>query len=509
MQKHLSVTRMVTAVLVIATAVVLSGGPALAAPNSGRSECQDYQTCLDIGVLAYVYGYPLVMVEMTKQVATNVSDATTTLGRAPINQFSNNPLPDASYTDIVLPSVSTPYSNAFLDLSKEPVVLHLPDLGDRFFLMQVLDAWTNVGGENDNICLNGLPGFCGLGTRYNTQAGDYAFVGPDWVGTLPPGITQVIQLPTNTAWIAGRTLTTGSSEDLEEVKAIQKQYTLTPLNHFGKRYSPPAHSPVDPTIDMVTSPRDQVATMDAGTFFKLLAELMRSNPPLPDDTTPDGGLVALLAKIGLVPGRPFNINQLNPVTRQALEDAVEEAQQIIVEEAQKGTSTTTYWNMSTDLGAYGRQYLLRAAVAYSGLGANLYKDAIYAGAYRDSTGADLNGAHQYVLHFAQGQFPPVDPKAFWSVTLYNRPQENLFASPNGRNALGIPEAQDHSVCENPDGSLTFYIQEAQPDPNTEPTKYCNWLPAPPGQFILLLRMYMPDQAVIDQQWVPPAVQRVD
>ncbi len=160
-----------------------------------------------------------MIVGVTEQVVTNVPDATTTLFRAPVNQISNTPLPDASFTDIVLPSVSTPYSNAFLDLSKQPVVLHLPNLGNRFFLMQVLDARTNVGGENDATCLHGLPGFCGLGTRYGTQEGDYAFVGPDWKGTLPPGITQVIQMTTNTAWIAGRTFTTGSPEDLDEVKA--------------------------------------------------------------------------------------------------------------------------------------------------------------------------------------------------------------------------------------------------------------------------------------------------
>lgn len=509
MQKRTTLSLIWRHLLGLAIATVLSSAPALAAPNSSPSPCKTDQTCFDIGVLAYTYGYPLVMVGVSKQVATNVSDATTTFGRAPINQFSNNPLPDASYTDIVLPSVSTPYSNAFLDLSKEPIILHLPDLGTRFFLMQVLDAWTNVGGEDDAICLNGQPGFCGLGTRYGTQAGDYAFVGPDWRGTLPPGIKQVILMPTNTAWIAGRTLTTGSPQDLAEVSAIQQQYTLTPLNRYGKNYSPPAHSPVDPTIDMTTSPRDQVANMDAGTFFKTLATLMQSNPPLPDDTTPGGGIVGLLAKIGLVPGQPFNINQLDPVTRQALEDSVEEAQQIIMKAAQNVSLTKTNWSMATDLGVYGRQYLLRATIAFSGLGANLYKDAIYAGAFEDSTGEALNGAHQYVIHFAKSQFPPVDPKAFWSVTLYNRPAENLFASPNGRNALGIPEAQDHAVCANSDGSLDFYIQaDAPPGPTS--IAYCNWLPSPAGKdFVLLLRMYMPDQTVIDGPWVPPAVQRVD
>ncbi len=210
-----------------------------------------------------------------------------------------------------------------------------------------------------------------------------------------------------------------------------------------------------------------------------------------------------------MPGRPFDINRLDPMALQALTDAVQAAQRIIMKESQLISPTTTHWEMSTDLGVYGRRYLLRAAVAYSGIGANLYKDAIYAGTIQDSTGEDLTGTHKYVVHFAKGQFPPVDPKAFWSVTLYNRPEENLFASPNGRNALGSPEAQDHAVCENPDGSLDFYIQADSP-PNPTSIAARNWLPSPAGlNFTLLLRMYMPDQLVIDQQWIPPAVQRVD
>lgn len=122
---------------VLAIVAVLGAGSAQA---SSSSPCERARTDFEIGLCAYIYGYPLLMVDATKNIATNVPDATTTLGRAPINQFSNNPLPDETYTDIVLPSVSTPYSNAFLNLTAEPIVLTLPDLGDRFFLMQILNA---------------------------------------------------------------------------------------------------------------------------------------------------------------------------------------------------------------------------------------------------------------------------------------------------------------------------------------------------------------------------------
>ncbi|HET6469131.1 MAG TPA: DUF1254 domain-containing protein [Geminicoccaceae bacterium] len=494
----------------IAIALTLGSGRAPAAPPPGPPGPLE---TVEIGLLAYVYGYPLVVLEVSKQVATNVPDATTAFGRAPINQFSNNLIPDASFTDIVLPSVSTPYSNAFLDLAKRPVILHLPDLGDRFFLMQVMDGWTNVGGL-DPTCLEGGDGFCGLGSRYGTGPGDYAFVGPGWKGTLPPGIEQVVRMPTDTAWIAGRTLTTGTPEDLAAVATIQEQYTLTPLQHYGKRYTLPAHAPVNPKIDMTTPPRDQVANMDAGTFFKMLANLMGPNPPAEDDAF----VIAQLAKVGIVPGRPFEIRRLDPATRRALEEGYAKGQELVAKEAQQLNLTSSNWSMSLDLGVYGHRYLERAAVAYGGLGANLYLDAVYAGAIFDAecqptlnVDCDpLDGSqHRYVVHFEADGLPPVDPRAFWSVTLYNRPLENLFDNEIGRYALGIPAAQGHLPCFNDDGSLDLYIQAARPADDTS-IEFCNWLPAPEGEFLLLLRMYWPGPELFQatDPWVPPAVQRL-
>jgi hypothetical protein len=488
-----------TTVLALALAAIVALaplGPALAAPPAGPPHSQA------IAELAFVYGYPLVLLEVTKQVATNVRDASSAFGRAPINQFSNNPLPDASYTDIVLPSVSTPYSNAFLDLSKGPVILHLPDLKNRFFLMQVMDAWTNVGGESD-ACLHGLTGFCGLGTRYDTGPGYYAFVGPGWDGKLPPGITQVVQIPTSTGWIAGRTLTDGTPADLATVTAIQQQYTLTPANHFGKRYAPPTHSPVDPKIDMTTTPRDQVNAMDAGTYLALLAKLMGPNPP----AAADAPVLAELAKIGFVPGHPFQIERLDPATRAALEQGVADGKARVATAAANLQPTLTNWSMSLGLGAYGVRYLERAATAYGGLGANLYLDAVYAGAHLDAHGEPLDGSKfSYKLHFPKNSLPPSNPAAFWSVTLYNAPLENLFDNPLHRNGVGIPTTQGQPICLNADGSLDIFIQPLQP---ADPLELCNWLPSPSGRFLLLLRMYWPGPELFHPvvHWIPPAVHR--
>jgi hypothetical protein len=456
----------------------------------------DPHTLLGIGVEAYIYGYPLVMMGVTEQVTTNVSD-TSTLGRAPINQFSNNGLPAGGYTDVVLPSTSTLYSSAWLDLRKEPVVLHLPDLTGRFYVMQVLDAWTNVARSEPNGDV-----IYSIGSRYGTQEGYYAFVGPDWNGTLPPGITRAIHLPTNTAWIIGRTFTTGTPDDIDRiVNTLFPQYTLTPLSSFGQSYVPPAGT-VDPTVDMTTRPIDQVAKMDACAFFGKLAQLMMSNRPLP----PDAATVAQFARIGLVPGQPFDCSKLDRRTLAALQQAVQLGQQILNHPPQL-SPTTTGWSMPLGLGDYGTSYLLRALIARWAIGANYYADAIYGSTSQDADGQPLNGANKYVLHFEAGQLPPVNPRSFWSLTLYNWPSETLADNPIGRTGIGMPSVGGHQPCLNADGSMDLYVQaDAPADPTS--IQYCNWIPAPKGEFELFLRMYWPDQTVIDGTWTPPAVKRV-
>jgi hypothetical protein len=508
--------RIATVFLCAGAALVASGSRALAAAQSGPVErCSSYTECYDLGLLAYMYGYPLVIVDATRKIGTNVQ-AASSFG-APINQFAHFPLPTGADQQIVLPSVNTPYSSAFLDVSKEPVILSLPDLSDRYFLIQVLDGWTNSAGEDD-ACLRGAPGFCALGSRYGTEAGDYAFVGPQWTGTLPPGIRQVIRMPTNSVWLAGRVLTSGTAADMAQVDALRQQFALTPLGKYGKRYSPPTHSPVDPKVTpvMATPPYKlvELPAMDAVTFFEKMAQRVRFDEPLPQDSSPLGGVVALLPRIGLVPGRPFNIKSLDVVTRAALEDAYEDGTALIFDASKKIAPTSTNWNMALDLGVYGRKYLQRASVARTALGANLYKDSVYAGAIQDVDGQPLTGAHRYVLSFDAAELPPVDPGAFWSVTLYNGgvgATENLFDNSIGRNALGIPAVQGHEVCLNPDRSLDLYIQADPPsDPNS--IEYCNWLPAPAGGFILLLRMYSPGEKLFlpkaQNPWLPPAVQRL-
>jgi hypothetical protein len=431
-----------------------------------------------LGIQAAVYGYPLVLVDVTKQVQTNVTTPEHN-GRAPVNQFSNFlKYPTAAYRDVVRMNVDTLYSFAWLDLSEEPLVLSVPDTHDRYYLMPILNAWTNV--------------FASPGKRTTgTKAGDFAIVGPNWTGALPAGMKE-LKSPTNTAIIAGRTQADGSA-DYAAVNAIQKQYRLTPLSAYGKPYTPPV-GVVDPQIDMKTPPVDQVNRMSDETFFNRLATLMTSNPP----GAADAPMLAKLARIGVVPGRTFDMGTLDPSVRKGLEGSVQTAVAKMGAAAKEMGTPVNGWRVPPlTLADFGTDYDLRGEIALVGIGANLAKDAVYPTAFVDANGEPLNGANRYVVHFDKGALPPVN--AFWSLTMYDA-QSFLAANPINRyNIAGwMP------LKYNADGSLDLYVQHDSPGKE----KGSNWLPAPEGPFNVTLRMYWPKESVLDGSWKPPAVQKV-
>jgi hypothetical protein len=430
------------------------------------------------GTEAYIYGYPLVLMDVTKQVMTRVSSPTTT-GRAPLNQFSHVPsFPTAESRDVVSPNVDTLYSIAWLDLAREPLILHVPDTRGRYYVMEMLDAWTNV--------------FAAPGKRTTgTKEGNFALAGPQWKGTLPSGVTR-IQAPTNMVWIIGRTQTNGT-RDCEAVAALQKHYTLTPLSAWGRTEASPAKSAVDANVDEKTPPAVQVAKMDAATYFKRLATLLKANPPAAADTS----LVRKFHSVGLVPGQDFHPGQLKPPVAKGLTLAVRLAQAQIVTGLQRTATLENGWRVSRQVGRYGTDYLLRAAVGVVGLGANLPEDALYPSIAVDSTRRPLNGKYRYVIHFAKGQTPPVH--AFWSLTLYNK--DHFFANNSAhRFALGDRD----KLVYNSDGSLDCFLQHDPPA-----SKKTNWLPAPQGHFELVMRLYWPKAEALKGTWKPPAVKRVN
>lgn len=456
----------------LALAMTTLTGPPIAA-----QEQLNEMEATEIGVDAYVYGYPLVTMEVTRRVMTNVASPAGT--HAPMGQFVlMRTYPDAAFRDVTAPNADTLYSTAWLDLAQEPYVLSLPDMGDRYFLMPMLSGWTDVFE---------VPGKRTTGTKPQT----YAITGPNWKGQLPDGV-QEFKSPTDMVWILGRTYCTGTPEDYAACHALMDKYQLVPLSAYGKPYTPPAGK-VDPRVDTKTPVRDQVHKLDAVAYFTLLAKLMKHNPP----AEADAPMLAKLAKIGLVPGKDFDASQLPAAAAQAIPEL---AQKKIMGHFQDGGTHINGWLFTTKAGVYGTDYLQRAFITAIGLGANRPQDAVYPTSASDADGKPYSGANQYVMHFPKGQTPPAN--GFWSITMYNA---DYFFVDNPLNRYTISPRNDLKY--NADGSLDIAIQHASPGADKE----ANWLPAPEGNFVLMMRLYWPKEhapSIIDGTWKPPAVKAI-
>lgn len=420
-----------------------------------------------IGQEAYIYGYPLITMEMTRRVMTNVTEPQDF--KAPMGQFFHaKTFPDANTTLFTAPNADTLYSMAWLDVSYDGYLLHVPDEAGRYYLMPLLNGWREV--------------FESPGKRTTgTKAASFLITGPDWNGSVPQHITQ-IKSPTNLVWIIGRTYSNGTPEDLKAANALQDLYTLTPLLYFNRPYTPPKGK-VDPSIDMKTPIREQVNRLDAKTYFNLLAHLMESNPP----SNADAPIVAKMARIGILPGQdvdPKFLKALEPIPQKALQNIMAQDK-----ESGKIVNGWVYSRTTND----STNYLQRAFEAATGTGANLPQDALYLLTKVDSANQPLNGKNNYVIHFTKA--PPI--KGFWSVSLYN--ELFLFAD-NSLNRYSL--GSRNTLQYNPDGSLDLYIQNQTPGSDKE----SNWLPAPEGSFILMLRLYWPSDQILDGTWKPPAVE---
>jgi hypothetical protein len=427
---------------------------------------------------AYIYGYPLVTMEVTRRVITNVPSVQGT--RGPMGQFIKlRQYPDASFRDVTAPNADTLYTTAWIDVGKEPWVLSIPDMKDRYFLVPMLDGWTNVFQ---------VPGKRTTGTGAQT----YAITGPGWKGSIPPGVKEY-KSPTSMVWILGRIYCTGTPEDYAAVHALQDQFKLVPLSSYGKPFTPPAGT-VDPSIDMKTAVREQVNRMDAVSYFTLLAQLMKANPP----AAADAPELAKFAKIGLVAGKDFDASKLDA-------DFVKRIPQVAFDRIMlqfkvgKSIRNINGWMYDSEAGVYGADYLNRAFVTAIGLGANRIQEAVYPTSLKDAEGKAYDGASKYVVHFPKGQLPPV--RGFWSITMYDA---NYFFVANLINRYSISARQNLKA--NPDGSIDLYIQNQSPGADKE----SNWLPAPKDKFILMLRMYWPSEkspSIINGTWKPPVVKK--
>jgi hypothetical protein len=448
----------------------------VASPAGGHSAITE-QEAHAIGVDAYLYFYPLITMDVTRKQSTNV-EAGKELGKGPMNLFINLPAyPPADFKGVVRPNFDTLYSSAWLDLTKEPVIVSAPDTHGRYYLLPMMDMWTDVFAS---------PGWRTTGT----EAAHFLITPPGWTGEAPSGTTR-ISSPTPYVWIIGRTQTNGPA-DYEAVHKIQAGYKITPLSEWGKTPTPPKAT-IDPSVDMKTPPKVLVDTMPAGKFFAYAAELLKHEPP----HLTDQPIIAQLKKIGIEPGKGFDLDKADPAVRAALASALEDAQHLMAWKMPTLARYANGWSMNTDtMGVYGNYYLKRAIVAQFGLGANVPEDAIYPAALVDQAGKPLDGTNTYTLHFEKDALPPVG--AFWSVTVYDADGFQV-ANPLNRFALSSWMPLNY----NPDGSLDLYIENESPGAGKE----VNWLPAPKDRFNLLMRLYAPKSEALTGKWNPPPVTR--
>ena len=430
-------------------------------PASARTTAE--QRARAIGTQAYIYGRAPIASQNA-------------ISRFPANQLiSLTELATPTQRLVVAPNNDTLYTVARLVLDREPYVLHVPDEHGRYYVHQLLDAYTRT--------------FAYIGSTFTGRAaGDFAILGPRWHGRLPAGVRGV-RATTPVVWLLGRTLVRGPV-DVGDVQAIQRQYTLTPLSRFG---GPPL-----PALYLPRSPLRPIPPPGGLAYFDALGDVLAANPPPASERS----LLRRFQSVGIGPGRHPSTEGLDPAIRRGLAAGVAAGERAVIAYGNRLRADSQRrnrgWSVAPpSIGSYGTDYLLRAYIARIALGAATPAQAIYPFAYVDSRLRTLTGAHRYVLHFAAHELPPV--KAFWSLTMYDKA---MFLVPNAIDRYSIGD-RTPGVRRNRDGSLDIYVQSTRPRGHAS-----NWLPAPPGAFVLSLRLYQPKPAAQRNRWPFPLISRV-
>ena len=432
-----------------------------------------------VGEEEYVYGFPLVMMDVTREVMTAASK----VGEyaAPVNQFARiRTYVNPDFKNVVRISVNSLWSHGFLDLDQEPMIVTVPDSGNRYLVMQALNMWTDD--------------FASIGTRTPAmKSGDFLIAGPKWTGTAPAGIKATFRSSTRYAWVLVQ-IAAQSAADFPAVNALQDKLKITPLSAWGRPYEPPATVLINANVDLTATPFDQVRLMTGEMFFRRLATLLKHNPPYPADS----GMMTKLKLLGIEPGKDFDPGKLDAQVRKGIDAAPFNVWKVLAE-GPYTMSATNGWLTMKDLGRYGTDYNTRAFIAYAGLGALTSDDALYPSAFVDGNGRALDAAYKYVIRFAKGELPQSGANV-WSISQY---RENFYV----RNALSrYVILSSMPLKYNADGSIDIYVQATSPGPERE----SNWLPTPPsGMFNLSGRIYQPSKAMVDGSYNLPPVTRAE
>ncbi|MEY4447448.1 MAG: hypothetical protein RLZZ433_463 [Pseudomonadota bacterium] len=425
-----------------------------------------YKDKIVLGAEAFLFGYPLVMMETTRVHSQKYIGPENELRRVRL-------FPDATFKDVVRPNVDTLYTTAFISMKDGPWVFEMPANDERYELMPFMDAWTHV--------------FASPGTRTSgTQGGTYLLVGPKWQGQTPAGM-NLLRAPTDMVWLIGRTQTNGPA-DFDRVHRLQDRLKLYP-------FSGPSNSASSwqASTQKSAPPVVQMKEMSTREFYERLMQLMVENPAKAEDKA----ILDRLASHQLEPGKPVQLNAIDTASF-ALGRWI--ANRKVTQALQHKTKDGKWSTPPLSLGNYGTDYNIRAVVAMVGLGANLPEDALYPNTSLDVQGQALHGQHRYQLHFDAAQLPPV--KAFWSITAYGA-DEFLIANELKRFALGDRD----KLVYNADGSLDIWIQATRP---TDAAQAANWLPVKAdAPFLLNARLYWPNPEALQGMWQMPAVKRLN
>jgi hypothetical protein len=430
--------------------------------------------------LAYVFGYPMVnMMNRSARLAAAPEPGRLAgvLPASPIGRIAMlNDYIDPGQTFIACPNQDVVYGLGFFSLDDQPVVVQVPDFGDRFYVYAFYDARSDQFGH--------------LGSLYGSRPGHYLLAGPNWAGDVPEGVVEVFRSPTALANAIPRIFMDDTDEDRQAIQPLVDQVMVYPLNEY--------------TGEMRTKDWSDVPSFDAGPqsgggetkwvaperFFDQFAEAMQTVPARP-------GEEALYAQFGAL----WDAAQRDPAIKRQMVETFEEMDATYVSDvmrwAYNGKPAGNGWNRSQHNSAWGLDYHNRAATSKSNMFENRANETQYFYTDTDSGGDPLSGEHTYEITFTSGDLPPVD--GFWSLTMYN---DAHFFHPNDlrRYSLGT---KNKSLTWGDDGSLTLYAGHDSPGNDRE----SNWLPSPTGAFSLYLRAYGGQAPITDGSWIPPVIKR--
>jgi len=423
-----------------------------------------------IGVLAYLYAYPLVdMYRQMHNETHRVSDDQQVL--APLNRLYRYPDIVGPHTagNLRAPNNDTLYFSGWFDITDEPLIIHTPDTGGRYFTIAVTNQYAEV---------------VHIGRRTTgTAEGYFALVPPHWEGELPDGVVAV-PTETNRGWLLGRMLVAGKA-DFDAAMGLVNDIWLARLSEFS-----PGQRPALPDVERAT-PENPLETLE---FFEVMNRVIKTLPPRPGEAA----LVAQFDQIGLGPDSDFLISDLDADTRAGLEQALIDGAALVQASTQRTIDSFNGWMISKDIGRYGYKYMHRSSVVKGGYG-NLPEESLYPATVFDSQGKLMNGKNIYRLHFEAGKLPPVE--GFWSMAAYRLSDLQLAENEIERYSMGD---RTPGLNYNEDGSLTLWLQHRRPDDDAK-----NWLPVPEGMFMVVLRMYEPSAEALNNEYLLPRLEALE